>query len=218
MFDSRLYPQGIKGFRSRWVNGVLVVTNGNGVVVQRFDPLAAYAVAASNIVPVSGKCTIADEYASGPFHKTRFTLTLTGANDLDTADGADHGAGIKIADFPAGKVFVLGAQAGATVKVNDAFGGNPNDTFFVGVGSVVCADDADLTTTEQDLVAKTTLDTVGNTVLSLPWTEGSPAGAAPGVYSALDVCVNVVTLNANITKGATFAFTGYIDLTWMYVS
>ena len=65
---------------------------------------------------VAGKCTA---FKSGDVvHKTVLTLTLSGANDLDLADGG-AGTGVKIYDFPAGFIKILGATMDASIAYVD---------------------------------------------------------------------------------------------------
>lgn len=166
---------------------------------------------------VAGKCT-AVEYGDGVLHKTVLTLTLSGTNDLDLAGDADCSAGIKVYDFPAGRIHLLGATVDASVVVNDAFNASTNDVFHVSVGSVdgTQAANGDLTGTEADLIPKTTLDTVSNTTLTLPWKTALAAAAQfDGTTTALDVFVNAAVANASTTKAVTVAVTGTLTMTWL---
>jgi hypothetical protein len=163
---------------------------------------------------VANKATAVDA-GDGVIHQTVLTLTLTGANDLDMAD-ADHGTGIKVFDFPAGRIHVIGAVIDASVTVNNAFEASPNDVVLLSCGSAVGADDADLTSTEADLIPKATLDTVGNTELTLPWHGALAASAAfDGTTTALDLFVNAAVAGTSLTKALTIAITGTLTITWI---
>jgi hypothetical protein len=164
---------------------------------------------------VAGKCT-AVEYGDGLVHQTVLTLTLTGANDLDLADGADHGTSIKIYDMPEGRILLLGATCDLSAVVNDAFNASPNDVFIVAVGSVAANDAAGLTGTEVNIIPASTLDTVGNTTLTLPWKSALAASAQfDGTTTAMDVIVNATVADASTTKAMTLAITGTLTLTWV---
>lgn len=166
---------------------------------------------------VAGKCT-AVEQLSGIIHKTILTLSLTGDNDLDLAGDADNGVGVKIYDFPAGRILLLGAMIDAEVVCNDAFNANPNDVFKVGAGSVSAtqAAEGDLTLTEQDIIPATTIDTQGNTVLTNALKAALAASAQfDGTSSALDLFINAAILNASTTKAVTIALTGRLTLYWI---
>jgi len=163
---------------------------------------------------VAGKCT-AVEYGDGVIHKTVLSLTLTGANDLDLAN-ADHGTGVKIYDFPAGRIHVLGVVMNGVAVTNDAFEADPNDVYLLSCGSVVGADDATLSSTEVDLIPSTTLDSVGNTTLTLDWHAALAAAAVfDGTTTALDLYVNAAVAGASLTKDLTIAITGTLTVTWI---
>jgi hypothetical protein len=163
---------------------------------------------------VSGKCT-AVEKGSGVTHQTVLTFTLTGDNDLDLADG-DHGTGVKVYDFPAGRILVLGATVNASAVTNDAFEANPNDTYYLGVGTVTAADDATLATTEQDIIPVTTIDTISNTTLTNDWHAALAASAQfDGTSSAVGLYVNAAVAGASLTKALTIAITGTLTVTWI---
>ncbi len=163
---------------------------------------------------VAGKCTAA-EYCDSFIHKTVLTLSLTGDNDLDLADGSNKSAGVKIYDFPAGRIFLLGAILDGSVTVNDAFNDSPNDVFYISCGSVdgTQAADGDLTSTEADIIPKTTLDTVGNTVLTLD--ADAALATALQFASPLDLYFNAAVLDASTTKAVTVAVTGTLTLYWI---
>lgn len=158
---------------------------------------------------VADKCT-AVEYGDGTIHQTVLTLTLTGANDLDLADG-DHGIGVKIYDFPEGRILILGAVADIAMATTGV-GAHPNDQYSVALGSVTAADDNDLTATEADIIAKITAD--GETTAAA---HGQLAASAQfdGTSSALDLFFNVACANANNTGAQTYAATGTVTITWV---
>lgn len=163
---------------------------------------------------VSGKCW-AVEGGDSIYHKTVLRFTLTSANDIDLADGADHGAGVKVYDFPAGRILILGAVIDGYVTCNDAFNADPNDVFYLACGSATAADDADLTSTEADIIPKTTFDTVGNTVAAFDWhSQLATSAQFDGTSSALDLYVNAAVADASTTKAVTIAVTGTITITW----
>lgn len=163
---------------------------------------------------VANKAT-AVEYGVGPIHQTVLTLTLTGANDLDLADGA-HGTGVKIYDLPEGRILVLGATINASVAHNGAFNASTADTFSFAVGTAVGADDDDLTSTEADLIPKLTLDTADGATSPLA-AAGALAASAhfDGTTTAKDVYVNVACAAANNSDATTYAVTGTLTLTWI---
>lgn len=164
---------------------------------------------------VAGKCT-ASEGGNSAVHQTTLTLTLTGANDLDLADGADHGIGVKIYDFPAGRILILGVTMNGVAVCNDAFNANPNDIYYLGCGTAQAGDDGTLAGTEQDLIPVTTIDTVGNTTLTNDWHAALAASAQfDGTSSAVDLYVNAAVADASTSKAVTIAITGTMVITWI---
>lgn len=163
---------------------------------------------------VADKCT-AVEYGDGAIHQTVLTLTLTGAHDLDLADG-DHGTGIKIYDMPEGRVYILGVTIDASVAHNGAFNASANDVFNVSAGTVVGADDNDLTGTEVDLIPKTTLDTESGATSPLDFETALAAAAVfDGTTSAKEVYINVACTDASNSGATTYAITGTMTITWI---
>lgn len=164
---------------------------------------------------VAGKCT-ASEGGNSVVHQTTLTLTLTGANDLDLADGADHGTGVLIYNFPEGRINVLGVVMNGVVVCNDAFNADPNDTFNVACGTVTAADDGTLTSSEVALIPSTTIDTTGNTVLTNTWHAAkTTASHYDGTAGAIGVYVNAAVLDTSTTKALTIAITGTLTITWI---
>lgn len=166
---------------------------------------------------VSGKAT-ASEYGDGLFHRTILALNLTGTNDIDLAGDADNSKGVKVYDFPAGRILILGVTINAWAVVNNAFNSSPNDVFYMSVGSAdgTQAANGDLTGTEADLIPKTTLDTESNETLGMNWHAALAASAQfDGTQNALDMFVNAAVLNTSTSKAVTVAVTGQIDVTWI---
>ena len=149
------------------------------------------------------------------------TFTLTGANDIDVDDGGKT-KGTLIYTFPEGRILLLGAVLDASIVTNNVYNANPNDEYYVSVGSVdgTQAADADLTSTEQDIIPKTTLDTVGNTALTLDAHGGMATLAAAnnifdGTTTAETIFLNVAVPDANNTGATTHAVTGTLKLTYV---
>jgi len=176
------------------INGTLATATGVGAIV-------------------ANKATAVEQI---PYvHTTVLTFTLTGDHDLDLADG-DHGTGIKVYDFPEGRIQILGVTVNASVTANDAFNTDPNDRFYLALGTVTAADDNDLTSTEENLSAKATLDTVGNTTLTLDWHAALAAQAQfDGTTTPVDVFVNVACADTSNTKASTYAITGTATIVWV---
>jgi hypothetical protein len=170
---------------------------------------ATFASSAGNGAIVADKCT-AVETGDGVIHKTTLTFTLTGDNDLDLADGADHGTGVKVYDFPEGRVLILGATCNAVVTATNAAGGG--GTFPMGLGTASAGDEATLTGTEQDIIPSTAI-TGGETQ------DFHAALAASahfdGTTTAKAIYVNAAILDATSSDAVTVAVTGTATITWI---
>ncbi len=165
-----------------------------------------------NGVIVTDKCT-AVEGGDGVLHKTTLTFTLTGAHDLDMADD-DHGTGIKVYDFPAGSIQILGATCNAiATSVNTGAGGG---TFPMALGSEVGADDNTLTGTEADIIPSTAITGgTGSTASDFHATLAAPILFANAGGADLDLYVNAA-ITAAVAEGAvTIAVTGTATITWI---
>jgi len=159
--------------------------------------------------PVANKCT-AVEYGEGTFHQTVLTLTLTGDHDLDLADGADHGTGIKIYDFPEGRILILCTVVNGVVTSVNAGGGGA--TFPMALGTAVGADEATLTGTEADISPSKAI-AAGS---SQDWHDVLAASAFyDGTGTAKDLYLNAAITDAVSTDAVTIAVTGTITLTWI---
>jgi len=162
---------------------------------------------------VADKITVV-EYM-GEVHKSVFTFVLTGAHDLDLADG-DHGTGIKVYDLPEGRLLILGATIDASVTTSANYNASPDDIFYLAMGTAVGADDNDLTSTEADIIPKTTLDTVGATALTLDWHAALAASAQfDGTTTPVDLYVNAAIADTSNSDANTYAITGTGTITWI---
>lgn len=178
--------------------GAMTMTAGGGT--------AATGVAAVETAPVVRTVTL--------------TLTLTGANDIDVGDGGKT-AGVKIYDFPEGRIAILGATADLSVTANDVWNDTANDIYYMSVGTAdgTQAADADLTTTEQDVIAKTTIDTDSGDDLTDPIQGGMSTfgtdNLIDGTTTAAALYVNVAVPDASNTGASTHAVTGTLTVTYV---
>ncbi len=173
------------------VEGVQRTTVGNGVIV-------------------TDKCTVV-EGGDGVLHKTTFTFTLTGDHDLDLADGADHGTGIKIYEFPAGDLLILGATVNGLVTSVNAEGGGA--TFPMALGSALASDDATLTGTEADFLPSVAV--AGGSAKDWHGRLAATKRFENAGGSNLDLYVNAAITNAVSTAAVTIAVTGVATITWI---
>lgn len=177
-------------------------------------------VTGGNVIDGSGGgVAVADKGTSvetlGGVQKSIITLTLTGGHDLDLIDG-NHGAGIKVYDFPEGRIYVLGVVIDASVAHNGAFNGTPNDVFVVSCGTEVAADEETLTGTEADIIPSTELDTESGATSPLDWHAELAASAFfDGTGGAIDLYVNVACADGSNSGATTYAVTGTVTIHWI---
>jgi len=146
---------------------------------------------------------------AGVVKQTTLTLDLTGANEISLADGADHGAGVKVYDFPAGRILVLGAVINCTTSIDGASGGGA--TVDLAVGTVTAADDATLTSTEANIIPSTATADGAST-----WKAALAASAQfDGTSTAVALYVNAGVTNAVSGSTVTVQLSGTLKVTWI---
>jgi len=146
------------------------------------------------------------------------TFTLTGDHDLDLADG-DHGTGIKVFDFPEGRIHIFGAVMNSSIVASSSFNATANDKFVVSMGTVVAADDNALSGTEVNLIPSNSITTDdgggANTQLTNDWhSELAAAAVFDGTTTPVDAYVNVACPDTANTGASTYAVTGTVTITW----
>lgn len=180
----------------------------NGIRVDK-PTLSAAGAGAKNGATVS-----AAEYGEGNIHRTVLTLTALPLTLRDT----EQGLGVKVYDFPAGRILILGATgsvAGTTTSVlADTL--NAGVTYNWGVGSTTQANGT-LATTEQNIL-QTTNGTASATINVAGAASGGLGVLTPldGTTTAVDAYFNVgVATGTDIDANATTTWTGTVTITWM---
>ena len=154
------------------------------------------------------------EYGVGPVHQTVFTFTALPLTVRDTQTGG----GVKIYDFPEGRILFLGATGSIALTTTSVLANtlNAGVTYNWGIGSTTQANGT-LATTEQNIL-QTTNGTASATI--------NVAGAASkgvgvltpldGTTTAIDAYLNVGVASAtDIDGNATVTITGTATITWM---
>jgi len=172
-------------------------------------------------LPASSTIT-AQELGVGYFRYTVLTCTATPITITDQSSTVQYG-GVKVYDFPQGVICSLGATVngaitlGVTGTITATWGG------YFSLGTATAGNDADLTSTEDDILGKTAVTTAVAKVgavtgysVATQLTE-SAAVWLDGHTTASDVYLNLaVTDEATHTSG-TGTFTGTIKLAWIYL-
>lgn len=187
--------------------GDLVLNSAAGLNVQTTD--------VANFGAKNGSTVTVQELGNGVVNKTVITLTNTPVTMRDT----EQGGGVKIYDFPAGRIVRLGASGSIAVTTTSILANtlNAGVTCNWGVGSTTQAS-ATLATTEQDFVnvaAFTSSATIN--------VAGAVAtGVGPGVLASLDgtttpvdAFLNLAVAGAtDIDADATVTVSGTITILW----
>lgn len=145
----------------------------------------------------AGTGVMASEEGGGPFHFTTLTLTNVTIALVDNA-GVDAHGGLKVYDFPAGVIRILGAVL-ATALTKSSAGVDASFDGDVGVGSVVVAAGATLATTEQDIIPTTATPqaVAGVTTANGKSTTTEGAAVFDGTSTSLDLYINLLVDDAD---------------------
>lgn len=103
----------------------------------------------------------------GFMHRSAITLGVADANPAELADGAD-GEGTNTYTFPAGVIKIHAVFVDGLVCTNEGnFNASDDDHYYLSIGTTEAASgDDDLTALEQNLMAKTDLDTAAGVTVS----------------------------------------------------
>lgn len=151
-----------------------------------------------------------------PLRQTVLTLTSTPVTVANTT-GASFG-NLKIYDFPAGRIFVLGTTANFTSIVwtgQDIAAGGSGDYALGTTGTA----DATLDSTDVNLLPSSAMldPFVLGVGRSNAGTALASAAAFDGTSTAIDAYLNVIVDDADVSDAASdiILFTGTITFTWL---
>lgn len=155
------------------------------------------------------------ERGGGVVHQTVLTLTAVAVALVDNAGTIAHGA-LKIYDLPEGAIVINAAVTDLDVTKSSA-GVNADWDGDYSLGTTAAGVDADLTTTEVDILAKTSTP---QAVAGVTTANGGAAtnGYLNGTTTAADVYLNVLVDDADHDVTGTpcnLIFAGTVTLTWV---
>jgi hypothetical protein len=119
-------------------------------------------------------------------------------------DGSDEGESQLLYTFPEGRVYILGAAIDAAVTNNAGYEASANDIWYGAIGTAAAGDDGDLTSTEADIIAKTTFDTASGEDGHHEWEADMTAGADTvfdGTATAVSLYFNAAAADTSIKTG-----------------
>lgn len=170
---------------------------------------------ASGVGAKNGATVTATEYGTSTLHQTKLTLAAT---PLAVTDSLAY-LGVKIYDFPEGRILVLGVTSSLQWAVTTARDTTINDsaslTWAVGTAT---ASNATLATTMVDLIPKTTkVLAAATTALNTASTAALAASAHfDGTGTAKDAYLNAAFETATDIDGdGTLTATGTVTITWV---
>lgn len=160
---------------------------------------------------------VATEYGNAFLHQTLLTLTAVPISLSDT----HVGGGTQIYDFPAGRIYILGATASVAFTTTSALAStlNASSTLSWGVGSVVTGTQdsgVPIVTSQQDIVAaaaatsSATINVAGAAANSY-----GTAAAFDGTTTAINAYLNVGVGASDIDGDATVTASGVVRITWL---
>lgn len=170
-----------------------------------------------NVGAAAATGNVATERGNAVVHQT--LLTLTGVA-MTLAD-ATVGGGVKIYDFPQGRILILGATGTMTFTTTSTLAStlNASVTGNWGVGTVTQANGT-LATTEQDIIPTTNFTSSATINVAGSTTSAALAASAQfdGTSTAKDAFLNVGIAGATDIDGdATVTATGTVLITWAFL-
>lgn len=158
---------------------------------------------------------VAREHGNFAIHKTVLTLTSLSLTIIDRGAGNVGYGGVKVYDFPAGAIEILGASANVTLLAGAGGIVDDWDGDF-SLGTVTAAADNDLTGTEANVLPKTaTIQATSGTGTAQGKSTTTEIGIHDGTSTAIDAYLNVMIDDADISSNDTLAASGTITLVWV---
>lgn len=159
--------------------------------------------------------TAVEKGAGDVVHKTVLTLTATPITITRVANDSSGYGGVKLYDFPAGMIRVLGAATDLAVTFGANFAADGSGDFSLGS---TAPDDSTLTNADVDIMASTGM--TDPFVASVGAADGAVAnaglGGIDGTGTAAACYLNVICDAGDVTVGNSSAtVTGTVTLTWI---
>lgn len=172
----------------------------------------------SGVGAAAGSGVTAAEYGDGVVHQTVLTLASTPVVLADEAGVVAYG-GLKVYDFPAGAIFLLGAVADLALTKSSA-GVNADWDGDFGLGTVTASNNATLSSTEQDLIPTTATPqaSAGATTARGISTSTEAAKVLDGTATAKDAFLNILADDADHNVAGTacnIIATGTVKISWV---
>jgi len=172
----------------------------------------------STVGAVTAAAGSAAEY-EGALRRT--VITFTNITEIAT-DGSDEGESQLLYTFPEGRILIIGAAIDTTNSVaTNAFNASTDDIYYTAIGTAAAGDDADLTGTEADIIAKASNDTTSDTVLDFSWEADMTAGGDSvfdGTATAVKLYYNFAVADASTKANVTNTMSvGSLAVDWVFL-
>lgn len=219
--DAASYPITVDPDSSGTIDGqsTYVIRENYGAAIFKWNGTEWNAFAAtppaSGAGAAAGTGVAAQEQGNGVVHRTILTLTNVAVTLADNAGVVAYG-GLKVYDFPAGSIMVLGAVADLDVTKSSA-GVNADWDGDFGIGTVTASNNNSLSSTEQNILPTTATPqaSAGATTAN---GLNTAAAFLDGTGTAADAYLNVLVDDADHDVTGTacnLIFNGTITLTWV---
>lgn len=189
----------------------LVVTSGGTATIEGTFTSTTALQSTADAGSETGTNVSVVEYGDGVIHKSVFTFSSA---TITLANGGVNNH-LDFYTFPAGAIKILAASVDIAVTNTANFNASDNDHFYLAVGT---ADGSgDLTTTEQDIIAKTDFDTEAgaNTLHDWHAQTDTLAGLLDGTTTPANLRVNLYIPDANDKGTNIIAMTGTLTVVWV---
>lgn len=179
---------------------------------------SAVTTTANGVGAKNGTTVTVVEGGNDIMHKTVLTLDETPVQLTDEAGVVAYG-GVKVYDFPAGAILILGATADLSLGINAAGVNSDWDGDF-GLGTTTAGNDNTLSTTEDDILPSTaTPQAVNNAVANCHGQSTAAENVVfDGTATAKDLYLNILVDDADhdVTNTNTaIEASGTITVHWM---
>ena len=163
----------------------------------------------------AGTGVTVNEIVTGVVHHTILTFTNVAVPLVDEAAVVAYGS-LKVYDFPAGNIIVLGAVLDTALTKSSA-GVNANFDGDVGVGTVAASNNGTLASTEQDIIPTTATPQASSGATTADAISTAVA-VLDGTATAKDVYVNLLVDDADHDVTGTpcnLILNGTLKITWI---
>jgi len=195
------------------------VMNAGAQTVAGVKTFSSAPVCTAGVGAVAGTGVTVAERGFGNFKTSVFTLTNTPVVMADEAGVIAYG-GVKIYDFPQGYIYIQSAVADLALTKSSA-GVNDNWDGDWGMGTVTAGNNADLTSTEVDIIPKTaTPQAAAGATTADGVSTATEHAILDGTSAAKDLFVNFLVDDADHNVNGTacnLILNGTITVNWIFM-